>query len=439
MIEVGMPCGAEHIINKLVSFGYKAYLVGGCVRDALMGRAPNDWDICTDAKPERIIDCFGEKNVIKTGVKHGTVTLKTEDGLYEVTTFRTDGKYKDNRHPDSVRFVTDIREDLSRRDFTVNAVAYNVSEGFVDPFGGVRDIENGIIRCVGNARERFDEDALRIMRALRFSSVLGFSAEPHTRAAIHEQKALLKNVSNERISAELCKMITGKDVYDVFTEYADVIQIVIPELAPCVSSERCESDKYNVYEHIARSVAAYGGYDVCVALALLFHDIGKPLCSATGEDDHAEKSAGIALNIMSRLRFDTATRMNVAGLIKYHTITVSDSEKEIKRMIASMGYEQFIRLMEVKRADILAMPDMERDPHLELCHKAVAAAKEIKDSGACMSRSELAVNGDDLINAGISKGVCVGKTLQIIFDEVINGDLPNERHAILEFVKRLKV
>ena len=226
-----IPDGAKRILRVLSDAGYGSYIVGGCVRDLLLGKAPHDWDICTSAKPDETIAALDGMHIVKTGLKHGTVTVILEDGSYEVTTFRVDGVYKDNRHPENVRFVADIREDLARRDFTVNAMAYNETTGIIDPFGGMEDLKNGVIRCVGDARARFEEDALRIMRALRFSSTYGFSVGSSTSDAIHAQKDLLNNIANERINAELCKTLTGKGVLGVLTEYADVMQTVIPKFA----------------------------------------------------------------------------------------------------------------------------------------------------------------------------------------------------------------
>lgn len=440
-----IPSGAKRIISVLTERGYDSYIVGGCVRDLLLGKEPNDWDICTSAKPDETIAALDGMHIVKTGLKHGTVTVILEDGPYEVTTFRVDGTYKDNRHPDSVRFVADIREDLARRDFTVNAMAYNETSGLIDPFGGREDLEKRVLRCVGEAAERFNEDALRIMRALRFSSVYGFFAEQRTRDAIHAQKDLLNNIAYERINVELCKTLCGKSVFGVLAEFSDVMRVVIPEFAPCVGfAQRNKYHQYDVYEHIARSVASYGGNDVRISLALLLHDIGKPECFTLGRDGvghfygHAGKSVEIASRVMSRLRFDNETQRVVTELIEYHDVPVNDTEKSVRRLVRKLGYDQFARLMELKRADILAQADIDREKRIGVCRSAADIAQKLKDSGACMSRKDLAVNGGDLIKAGVPEGVRIGMILERVLALVTEGELENDRDAILEYVKRIK-
>ncbi|MBQ6184112.1 MAG: CCA tRNA nucleotidyltransferase [Clostridia bacterium] len=440
-----MPRGAAEIINKLESEGHCAYTVGGCVRDALMNAAPNDWDICTSALPGQIINCFGENSVIKTGVKHGTVTVRAEDGLYEVTTFRVDGVYKDNRRPESVEFVSDIRTDLSRRDFTVNAMAYNAREGLVDPFGGREDIKKGVIACVGSPERRFCEDALRIMRALRFASVLGFSIERGTADAIHDLKHLLENIAKERIRDELLKTCGGKNAYAVLEEYRDVITEIIPELAPCVGFEQHNRyHRYDVYGHIIHAVANYSGGDDAVTAALLLHDIEKPACFVLGSDGvghcsgHAEKSSETAKAVYTRLRFPRALKESAAELIKYHDAIIEPNKNSVKKWMRMLGRKQFLRLIDMKRADMMAQADIDNAKRSAFLDRLRAIAEETTSSGECYTLGQLALKGGDLYSSGV-KETDIGAALEKALDAVVDEKVPNERTALLEYLRLTNV
>ncbi|MBO4860737.1 MAG: CCA tRNA nucleotidyltransferase [Clostridia bacterium] len=437
-----MPRGAAVIINKLESRGHGAYVVGGCVRDALTGGAPNDWDICTSAIPEEIIDCFGERYVIKTGIKHGTVTVKAEDGLYEVTTFRIDGVYKDGRRPESVEFVSDIRTDLSRRDFTVNAMAYNAREGIVDPFGGREDLANGIIRCVGSPERRFGEDALRILRALRFASVLGFEIERGTAEAVHALKHLLEHIAKERIRDELLKLCSGKNAYAVLWEYRDVITAIIPELAPCIGFEQHNRYHcYDVYCHIIHAVANYRGGDDAVAAALLLHDIEKPACFVLGPDGvghcsgHAEKSSQTARAVYTRLRFSRSLKESAAELIKYHDAIIEPNKKSVRKWMRKLGEKQFMRLIDMKRADMFAQADIENAKRSAFLDELRDTAKRVIATGECYTLRQLALKGGDIKRLGVRETE-IGEILGQALDAVIDEKVPNEKLALIEYLRR---
>ena len=303
MYKISIPKGAKAIILGLRYENHEAYVVGGCVRDSLLGREPKDWDICTSATPQEVKEHLNRCSVraIDTGLKHGTVTADMERaGKYEITTFRIDGDYSDNRRPDSVTFTESIYQDLSRRDFTINAMAYN-SAGLIDPFHGVDDLKNGIIRCVGNPNDRFGEDALRILRALRFASVYGFSIEKDTAQAIHDNAWRLTNIAAERIHSELCKLLLGNGVLPVLLDYSDVIATIIPEMKPCIGfNQNNKYHQYTIYDHIAHAVSNYTGKDIAVKVALLLHDIGKPCCYT--EDENGGHFHGTETIVMTFLK-----------------------------------------------------------------------------------------------------------------------------------------
>ena len=315
--DIKIPKDVASIIDQLDEHGYDAYVVGGCVRDSILGRTPNDWDICTSATPDQMIAIFEDYEVIPTGLQHGTITIVINHTPYEITTFRIDGKYLDNRRPDKVSFTTDIVQDLSRRDFTMNSMAYNPKVGLVDPYNGQQDIQSKVIRCVGNADDRFNEDALRIIRALRFASVYGFEISSDTAQSIHNNAGLLNNIAVERINVELCKLLCGKGVLDILLNYSDVIATIIPEIKPCIGfNQNNRYHQYTIYDHIAHAVSNYTGQDIIVKVALLLHDIGKPLCYTEDENGghfygHGEPSRDIAEEVVRRLKFDNYTQKNV--------------------------------------------------------------------------------------------------------------------------------
>lgn len=444
MNRYSLPLGAAFIIDPLQENGFEAYVVGGCVRDRLLGRVPKDWDICTSASPQQVIEVFGDKRVIETGLQHGTVTIVMPDGLYEVTTFRVDGAYSDNRHPDEVKFVKSLEKDLARRDFTINAMAYNDRRGLVDPFGGEKDLADGVIRCVGDAAARFHEDGLRLMRALRFASKYGFRIEDGTAEAMHKCSHLLKNIAVERINTELCRLLCGKSVLQVLLDYPDVITEIIPEMKPCVGfRQNNKYHEYNVYDHIAHAVSNYTGEDNVVNVTLLLHDIGKPNCYTEDERGghfygHGVVSRDIAEGVLTKLRFDNQTKADVLELVLFHDSVIEPTQKTVRRWLNKIGPEQFYRLLEVRMADILAHSKDTQASRIERCNALRTIVGDILEQQQCYTVKDLAVNGYDVMQSGVPEGKEVGAALNEILDKVIGGELENERSALLEYLSKRK-
>ncbi|MEY8573187.1 HD domain-containing protein [Oscillospiraceae bacterium 21-37] len=438
---VCIPNGAQNIIDTLEASGYEAYVVGGCVRDSLLGIVPHDWDICTSAVPSEIESCFEDRRIVETGLQHGTVTI-IEDGVsYEVTTFRIDGKYSDSRHPDKVTYTKDIDSDLSRRDFTFNAMAYNERVGLIDPFGGAFDLIRGEISCVGNANDRFKEDALRIMRALRFASTYGFTISERTNEAIHINKKLLNNIAAERIREELCKIVMGKGVLGVLLNYSDIIATIIPEIEPCIGFQQNNPyHQYTVYDHIAHAVSNYSGDDQSVKLALLLHDIGKPLCYTEDEKGghfygHGVYCHDVAEKVMERLRFDNRTSDEVLTLVLYHDAIIEPTTKAIKRWLNKIGPQRFCQLMDVRMADILAHTKGTQASRVDKCNMVKAVLEQVIEEEQCFSISDLAINGHNIMDLGVPEGKRVGEILKKLLDAVIAEDIENEHTALVEYAK----
>ncbi len=436
-----IPHGAEYIIKALEQSGFEAYVVGGCVRDTLLSKTPKDWDICTSATPDEIKCCF--ERCIDTGLKHGTVSILMEDGVYEVTTFRKDGNYSDNRHPDSVEFVNDLGEDLARRDFTINAMAYSRDTGLIDIHNGLSDIQNKLINCVGNPNDRFTEDALRIMRAMRFASIYGYSIEKNTSDSIHKNKSKLSNISFERIQAELTRLLCGDGVLSILLEYSDVISEIIPELKPCIGFEQNNRyHQYTIYEHIAHAVSNYKGQDTSVKVALLLHDIGKPLTYSEDERGghfygHPEFSKDIAETVLSRLKFDNKTKSEVLELVLYHDAYIAPTPKSIKRWLNKIGDKRLKQLLCVKLADSEAHAEGTQDEWIALYHTLDGMIDEIISSEQCFKIKDLAINGYDLINLGIQQGKSIGDMLNKVLELVINGELPNDKDSLIKYISSM--
>lgn len=436
MIKITIPAGAAEIIAVLKSNGFDAYVVGGCVRDSLLSKAPKDWDICTSAKPDEVIRCFRNRRIIETGLKHGTVTVVVDDDQYEVTTFRVDGKYSDNRHPDSVQYVSNVEADLARRDFTINAMAYNDDDGLIDPFGGASDIENRTISCVRNPDDRFREDALRIMRALRFASVYGFSIDEATAWSIHQNRRLLHNIAAERITAELSKLICGEGVLDVLLVFSDVMATIIPELEPCIGfNQNNKYHCYTIYDHIAVAVANSTGDDLVVRMALLLHDIGKPCCYTEDENGghfhgHGVFSRDLAEKALSRLRFDNKTRDAILELVLYHDSLIEPTPKTIRRWLNKIGFEQLNRWLRIRIADIKAhTPGTQGDKILKCTDIGILMVNEMNH---CFSLKDLEINGREVMALGVPEGKQVGFILNELLNAVINGDIPNDKSQLIE-------
>lgn len=438
-----LPKNAEKIIALLYEKGYKAYAVGGCVRDFLLGKACDDVDIATSALPgevERILNDESIK-VFETGLKHGTVTAVMNGEHYEITTFRKDGDYKDSRRPETVDFVTDIADDLSRRDFTVNAMAYNHSEGIVDLFGGSVDLNNRIIRAVGDPDKRFNEDALRIMRALRFSSVLGFAIEENTKKAIFDNMHLLNNISPERIFTELTKLLVGDNALSVLNEYRQVIGVIIPELKPCFD---CEQNNpwhvYNVYGHIIRAVA-YAPKDMLIRLTMLLHDIGKPQVKFTDEKGkdhfkmHAPVGAEIAKTVLKRFKVSNEIYDKVTTLIYYHQSVEDVDNIRIKRWLSKIGEDYTRSLLQVRLADLLAHNPDKIDYEFKKIKELQKELEEIVAAGEAFKISDLKINGKDLISLGY-EGKEIGEKLNELLTLVVDDKLENSKENLMEYLKQ---
>lgn len=438
MTKITIPPGAAEIIADLKSNSFDAYIVGGCVRDSLLGRTPKDWDICTSAKPYEIIKCFQNRRIIETGLKHGTVAVVIDDNQYEITTFRVDGKYSDNRHPDSVQYVSSVETDLARRDFTINAMAYNDDAGLIDPFGGASDIKKQTISCVRNPDDRFREDALRIMRALRFASVYGFSIDEDTARSIHQNRSLLHNIAAERITSELSKLICREGVLNVLLAFSDVMATIIPELEPCIGfNQNNKYHCYTIYDHIAAAVANSTGDDLVVRMALLLHDIGKPCCYTEDENGGHFHGHGIYSHIfaeqaLSRLRFSNKDAENILELVKYHDSIIEPTNKVVRRWLNKIGSEQFYRLINVRMADMLAHSIDTQKERIEKCRRVLEILSD--ESKNCFTIKDMKISGQDVMSFGIPQGKKIGELLSLALSAIMNGDVPNEHEKLMEYL-----
>lgn len=432
-----MPEQVQRVLLRLESAGYEAWCVGGAVRDALLGLPPGDWDVTTSAPPEAVLALFSP-DALPTGLKHGTVTVGGGRGV-EVTTFRRDGDYSDNRHPDHVEFTGSLREDLSRRDFTVNAIAADLRGELSDPFGGQADLVSKTLRAVGEAEKRFEEDALRILRGLRFASRLGFAVEPATDRAIRHCAPLLQNIAPERIQAELTGVLCGTYAADVLLSYPDVLGVFMPEILPSVGfDQHSVYHCYDVWEHTARAVGL-AKPDPVLRWALLLHDLGKPAAFTLDEEGrghfygHWRKSVPLGAAILDRLRLDNRSRHAILTLVERHDAPLTLSEKSVRRNLARYGEETLRLLLEVKRADNLAQAEAYRDRQA-LISQYEDLLRVVLESGACFSLKHLAVKGGDMLALGL-EGPAVGKALNELLELVIDGKLPNDKGVLLEYTK----
>lgn len=440
-LKIKLSADVKFIISQLNSFGYEAFAVGGCVRDAIMGLEPHDWDVCTSAKPEQIKVCFKDFNTFDSGIKHGTISVVLNDTVYEVTTYRIDGEYTDNRHPNSVEFTDEITKDLARRDFTVNSMAYNEQQGFVDPFVGIEDIKNNVIRCVGNPDKRFDEDALRILRALRFSSVYGFKIEKNTSSAIKRKAHLLKNIAFERINSEFSKLLCGNYAEPILIEYREVFAVFIPEIKPMFDFEPDNiHNKRNLWRHTVSAVKSVEN-DLLLKLTMLLHDIGKPYFCTADENDtcdffnHQKIGIDISRKILNRLKYPSKFIDDCLLLIRYHDLRFTGSKKQIKRIMNTIGLENTERLFVVQYADICSQSDYGQAEKLKDIESARIKFDEIICDNECYTLSQLAVSGADIMQLGVKQGVEVGFILNTLLSKVIDGELTNEKSALLDFAQ----
>lgn len=431
-----IPTHALTVVERLERYGYEAYVVGGCVRDSLLGRNPKDWDVCTNALPEEVLRVFKRFHVIKTGLQHGTVTVMVDKQPVEVTTFRIDGDYSDNRHPDSVNFVSRVEEDLARRDFTINAMAYSPARGLVDAFDGQTDLKAGIIRCVGEPDARFNEDGLRILRALRFAARYNFGIETETAFSIHRNRHLLENVSVERIFTELKGILVGDGVLGMMQAFPDVFSIIIPELAPAIGFDQHNPHHcYDVWTHTAHAVQSAPADEV-IRLALLLHDIAKPATFTRGDDgkghfyDHGTKGADMARRILRHLKSDTATLENVVTLVREHDATLPTTAPGMRRCIGRLGLNTLNQLLAIKQADMDAQSTHERPQKQATLRDARLLLEDVLEGTPAYSVGDLALAGRDLIALGLKPGPAMGNILKTLLTEVQDEILPNTREAL---------
>lgn len=435
-----IPDYVKAVLAALEAAGHEAWCVGGCVRDTLLGRTPEDWDVTTSARPEETMALFGSQ-AFPTGLKHGTVTVRSEHRSVEVTTYRVDGAYHDHRRPETVAFTRSLEEDLRRRDFTINAIALSLRGELRDPFGGQADLKAGVLRCVGEPDRRFGEDALRILRGLRFAAALGFEIDPDTAAGIHQNRGLLRDIAAERIQVELFKLLSGKAAAEVLREYPDVIGVFWPEVLPMVGfDQRNFHHCYDVWEHTLHAVAAVPGEPV-LRCVMLLHDIGKPNCFTVDENGlghfygHPAISRELADGMLRRLKCSNGLRETIVRLVEWHDRNIPRTDKGIRKALRALGEEDLRRLILVKRADNLAQAPEFWDRQREI-DKAEAILDRLLKEDACFSLKQMAVNGKDLTDMGFS-GPAVGRVLNALLERVVNGELPNEREALLETARKL--
>lgn len=437
---MNLPADVQNIINVLESNGHEAYAVGGCVRDCILGKVPHDWDITTSALPEQVKALFS--HTFDTGIEHGTVTVLMNGVGYEVTTYRVDGKYEDGRHPKEVTFTASLEEDLKRRDFTINAMAYNDSRGLVDLFGGEADLQTGIIKAVGNPTERFTEDALRMLRALRFSAQLGFEIEADTYEAIKKLAPTLERISAERIQVEMVKLVTSdhpeklRDVYDT-----GLSKVFFPELDAMMECDQVNKHHmYTVGEHTIVSMGLAPA-DKTIRLAMMLHDIAKPVCKTEDENGqnhfkmHPVKGADMAKAFMRRLKFDNDTTDKVVILVKNHDDRPEITPRNIRRLIIRVGKENFDSLLAVKRADCLAQSMYHREEKLAYIDAMEKEFNKIISDEDCLSIKDLKVSGKDLIQMGVPQGQKIGEILKTLFDEVVDDPNLNNREYLLKRIE----
>lgn len=435
-MTMDMPKNVDTAINLLQSAGFEAYAVGGCVRDSLLGKIPNDWDITTSAKPEDMKSVFADFHCIDTGIKHGTVTVVIDGEPLEITTFRLDGEYEDNRHPKSVTFTSNLGADLGRRDFTVNAMAYSKKTGTVDLFGGQNDLKNKIIRCVGDPDRRFNEDALRILRALRFASALDFEIEEKTAQSLLKNRALLGNISEERIAKELLKLVCGKGAKRILTDFAPVLFEILPELQPMYKNSHDNPHHcYDIYEHTLIAVESIDP-EPTLRFAMLLHDCGKPAVKKFDENGvahfygHQRISAEISAQILARLKVSNKFRDEILFLVSNHDRwELYENTEKMPRYLSKFGLDGVLNLLKVMRADVLAQSPEYRY-RLDQIADAEETAKNLAAQKPCLSLSELQINGRTLMNIGIPQGRKLGAVLAQLLDEVIDGVTKNTQEAL---------
>ena len=436
-IHIQIPEAAAQILRRLEDHGYEAYVVGGCVRDSLLGREPHDWDITTSALPGQVKALF--PRTIDTGLKHGTVTVMAGREPYEITTYRIDGEYLDGRHPSDVTFTASLREDLQRRDFTINAMAYSERDGLQDFFGGLSDLENRRIRAVGDPSRRFGEDALRIMRAVRFAAQLGYDVEEETVEAMKALAPTLSRISAERIASELEKLLVSPHPEKLRMAYeCGITAVILPEFDRCMEMPQNNPHHlYTVGEHTVQTLV-HSRQDRILRLTMLMHDFGKPACHSTDEKGidhfygHPEVSADLAGSILRRLKYDNDTRKSVVKLVRLHDREVGLSRKSVRRAVIEIGEDLFPLFLEVKEADIMGQSQYQRREKLDWLRQVRALYREVLEERSCLSLRDLAVDGNDLIALGIEPGRQIGQILGRMLEDVVEEPAHNTREYLLD-------
>lgn len=443
-MNIVLPKNVKTIIKILNTHNYEAFIVGGCVRDSVIGLTPHDWDICTNAKPEEIKKCFENFNTFDSGIKHGTISVVLDGEVFEVTTYRIDGTYSDNRRPDSVTFTSDITQDLARRDFTINAMAYNEKRGLIDPYGGRNDLSDKIIKCVGNPDFRFNEDALRIIRALRFASVYNFEIDDETAKSIHKNADLLNNIAVERISVELNKLLSGNGAEKILNNYRDVIAVFIPEIKPMFDyNQHTKHHNRDLWHHTIYAVKSIDNTPL-LRMSMLLHDIGKPKACKRDEDGtchfkgHPKYSAEMAENILRRLKYSNDFIETCITLIKYHDVRFSGSKRQLRHVMSAIGDKKVELLLKIQRADIMAQSDYKHKEKLEKLNLACKTYKEILADKDCFTLKQLKINGNDIKNLGVSEGIKIGKILKILLGLVIEDKIENEKSALIKKAEEIR-
>ncbi|MBR6761872.1 MAG: CCA tRNA nucleotidyltransferase [Oscillospiraceae bacterium] len=437
MYTMILPSAVQAAIERLQQHGFEAYIVGGCVRDALLHTTAQDWDLTTNAHPEQILQCFHDFHVIETGMQHGTVTVIIDAMPLEITTYRVDGAYTDHRRPDSVQFTTSLTEDLARRDFSINAMAYHPQKGLIDPFGGQQDLAAKTISCVGDPTQRFQEDGLRILRALRFASRLDFSIAEETAKAIHQQKDLLHHISAERIFSELTKLLCGNAASKQLLQYPDVLFTVLPTLQPMYQfDQKNPYHAYDVYTHTCMVIENVPPQPA-LRWAALLHDSGKPhtfTMDARGGHfyNHAEHSVVIAKEILMQLKSDRKTMDRVLTLVKHHDTVFSGSETQMKRLAHRLGTDGLRDLILLHRGDVSAQAEHLRQERLAQSDMLLTLLDELERKNTCLTFRDLHISGDDLIAMGMQPGVALGNCLRRLLDAVLDNQLSNDKAALME-------
>lgn len=440
-MKIKLPQQVSYIIEQLEKHGFEAYAVGGCVRDSILGRIPDDWDITTSAKPEQVKEIFNR--TIDTGIEHGTVTVMIEKTGYEVTTYRIDGEYEDSRHPKEVVFTSNLVEDLKRRDFTINAMAYSETAGLVDVFDGIGDINRKMIRCVGKAKERFSEDALRILRAVRFAAQLKFQIEEETKEAIEDLAVNLKNISAERIQTELVKLLVSKEPERIREAYElGITKVILPEFDDMMTcTQENIHHMYTVGEHTVQALKQVEA-DKVLRLAILLHDTGKVETKTVDQQGvahfygHAAKSAEIAHTVLRRLKFDNDTIVKVKKLVELHDHRPSLQKSSVRRLAVKSGTELFEALIKIKKADTLAQSEYKREEKLAYLEQMLQLYQEIIRDKECIRLKDMQINGKDLLSMGIPQGKTMGKILNDLFELVLEEPENNQKEFLCEYVKQ---